>query len=181
MNRKHSIHCLIAAMLSVSIAGCADRYEERLVVRESRIPNAGNGVFTEHFIPAGARLGSYGGRFITGKEHRTLVAMNKWHYVMGLKPCVAAHTGGYTRIDGAQGNVFTRINFAPKQFQNVRFVKICDPPYVLVYATRDIHPGEELYIDYGKNYRYDFMRDPRVVRYFEDLGKDRPGTVSPSP
>ncbi|MBN1534884.1 MAG: SET domain-containing protein [Spirochaetes bacterium] len=169
---------LIALILLVTSVGCSERYEEHLFVNKSRIPDAGNGVFTDRFIPAGAKLGSYGGRFITRKEHLLLVAQNRWHYVMKLKPCAASHTGGYTRIDGAQGNVFTRINYAPKPFQNVRFVKICDPPYVLVYATRDINPGEELYIDYGKNYRYDFMKYPRVVHYFEELGNAR--SASPS-
>jgi SET domain-containing protein len=40
---------------------------------------------------------------------------------------------------------------------------------VRVVALRDIAAGEELWVDYGPNYRYDFMKDPAVIRFFDDL------------
>lgn len=61
------------------------------------------------------------------------------------------------------------MNYAPAEFQNVRFQKICEPPFVKIVALRDIAPGEELRIDYGPNYRYDFMKDEAVIKFFADL------------
>ncbi len=38
-----------------------------------------------------------------------------------------------------------------------------------IVALRDIAAGEELWVDYGPRYRYDFMEDPAVVTFFADL------------
>ncbi len=156
-----------------ALAGCARDYETDLAVRASSVPGAGNGVYAKVFIPADTLLGAYRGKFITREQHLSLVFHNKWHYVMGLKKCAAGSTGGYTRIDGSDGNVFTRINYAPGEFQNVRFVKICEAPYVQVYSIRDINPGEELFIDYGPNYRYEFMKNPEVIAHFRRMKEKR--------
>ena len=80
---------------------------------------------------------------------------------------------GITTIDGIKGNVFTRMNYAPAEFQNVRFEKICEAPFVKIVALRDIAAGEELWVDYGPRYRYDFMEDPAVIKFFADLHAQR--------
>ncbi len=89
--------------------------------------------------------------------------------MMGLLDCAKPHTGGITTIDGITGNVFTRMNYAPAEFRNVKFEKICEAPFVKIMALRDIAAGEELWVDYGPNYRYDFMNDPAVVTFFAEL------------
>jgi SET domain-containing protein len=89
--------------------------------------------------------------------------------MMGLLDCAKPHTGGITTIDGITGNVFTRMNYAPAEFRNVKFEKICEAPFVKIMALRDIAAGEELWVDYGPRYRYDFMDDPAVVKFFADL------------
>jgi hypothetical protein len=61
------------------------------------------------------------------------------------------------------------MNFAPAEFQNVKFEKICEAPFVKIVALRDIAAGEELWVDYGPRYRYDFMNDPAVIAFFDDL------------
>ncbi len=38
-----------------------------------------------------------------------------------------------------------------------------------IVTLRDIAAGEELWVDYGPRYLYDFMDDPAVVKFFEDL------------
>jgi hypothetical protein len=49
---------------------------------------------------------------------------------------------------------------------------------------KDIAAGEELWVDYGPNYRYDFMNDPAVVKFFADLharrAKERRSAESPT-
>jgi len=147
--------------------------EKNLEIRTSRIPHAGNGVFSTVAIPKGAYLGAYTGEFITDEEYLSRAAVNKWQYMMGLLNCAKPHTGGISTIDGIAGNVFTRMNYAPGEFQNVKFEKICEAPFVKIVALRDIAAGEELWVDYGPRYRYDFMDDPAVVKFFADLRAER--------
>ena len=65
------------------------------------------------------------------------------------------------------------MNYAPAEFQNVKFEKICEAPFVKIVALRDIAAGEELWVDYGPRYRYDFMEDPAVIKFFADLRAQR--------
>ncbi len=120
-------------------------------------------------IPKGAYLGAYTGEFITEDEDRRRYNADRWQDMMGLLDCAKPHTGGIAIIDGITGNAFTRMNYAPAEFRNVKFEKICEAPFVKIMALRDIAAGEELWVDYGPNYRYDFMNDPAVAKFFADL------------
>jgi SET domain-containing protein len=163
------------AVVAAAAVPCGQTiYEKALEIRTSRIPHAGNGVFTKVAIPKGAYLGAYGGEFISDELYSRRAAANRWQYMMGLLDCARPDTGGITPIDGIEGNVFTRMNYAPAEFQNVKFEKICEPPFVKIVALRDIAPGEELWVDYGPRYRYDFMDDPAVIEFFASLRKKRP-------
>ena len=117
------------------------------------------------------RLPDWG--FVTDEVYQRRLSADRWQYMMGLLDCAKPHTGGITTIDGINGNVFTRMNYAPAEFQNVKFEKICDPPFVKITALKDIAAGEELWVDYGPNYRYDFMNDAAVIKFFADLHAQR--------
>ena len=159
----------IAVAAAIAIPQGQSAYERDLEIRPSRIPHAGNGVYTKMAIPKGAYLGAYTGEFITEEEFLRRAKENRWQYMMGLLDCAKPHTGGIATIDGVHGNVFTRMNYAPAAYQNVKFEKTCEAPFVRVVALRDIAAGEELWVDYGPRYRYDFMEDPEVVKFFEGL------------
>src|SRR5512143_2613894 len=163
----------IVIATAASLWGGQSSFEKDLEIRTSRIPHAGNGVYTKVAIPKGAYLGAYGGEFITQEEYLRRVDANRWQYMMGLLDCAKPHTSGIAIIDGIDGNVFTRMNYAPAEFQNVKFEKICEAPFVRITALRDIAVGEELWVDYGPNYLYDFMTDPAVVKFFADLHAQR--------
>ena len=163
----------IALATAVALASCQSLYEKNLEIRPSRIPHAGNGVFTKVAIPKGAYLGAYTGEFITDDEYARRLIANRWQYMMGLLDCAKPHTGGIATIDGINGNVFTRMNYAPAEFQNVQFEKICEAPFVKILALRNIEAGEELWVDYGPRYRYDFMEDPAVIGFFTGLRAQR--------
>lgn len=169
--RSTSRILLLAVALATAAAGprAQSPHEQEFEIRTSRIPHAGNGVFAKAVIPKGAYLGAYGGELITDEEYLRRSAAGKWQYMMGLLDCAKPRTGGLVTIDGINGNVFTRINYAPAEFQNVKFEKICEPPFVKVVALREIAAGEELWVDYGPRYRYDFMEDPAVIAFFADL------------
>jgi SET domain-containing protein len=159
----------IAVATAIGLSSGQSLYEKDLEIRTSGIPHAGNGVYTKVAIPKGAYLGAYTGEFITEEEYWRRHNADRWQYMMGLLDCAKPHTGGITTIDGITGNVFTRMNYAPAEFRNVKFEKICEAPFVKIMALRDIAAGEELWVDYGPNYRYDFMNDPAVVTFFADL------------
>jgi SET domain-containing protein len=163
----------LAVAAAVSLAYGQTSFEKDLEIRPSRIPHAGNGVFTTLPLPKGAILGAYTGEFVSEEEYQRRAAEDHWQYMMGLLDCATSHTNGIRLIDGINGNVFTRMNYAPAEFQNVKFEKICEPPFVRIVALRNIAAGEELWVDYGPNYRYDFMQDPAVVQFFADLGARR--------
>jgi SET domain-containing protein len=164
-------HLLIVTAIAsaVALASGQSPFEKNLEIRPSGIPHAGNGVYTSVAIPKGAYLGAYTGEFIADAEYQRRLIANRWQYMMGLLDCAKPRTGGITTIDGIAGNVFTRMNYAPSEFQNVKFEKICEAPFVRIIALRDIAAGEELWVDYGPNYRYDFMEDAAVVKFFADL------------
>jgi SET domain-containing protein len=159
----------IAVATAVASSSGQSVYEKDLEIRPSRIPNAGNGVYAKVAIQKGSYLGAYTGEFITEDEYQRRLVADRWQYMMGLLDCVTPHTKGITTIDGIKGNVFTRMNYAPSEFQNVKFEKICEPPFVRIVALKDIAAGEELWVDYGPNYRYDFMKDAAVTKFFDDL------------
>ena len=171
--RLRSILAAVAVATAVAWPHGQTPYEKQLEIRTSRIPHAGNGVYTKVAIPKGAYLGAYTGEFITDEEYMRRASADRWQYMMGLLDCAKPYTGGITTIDGVDGNVFTRMNFAPAEFQNVKFEKICEPPFVKIVALRDIVAGEELWVDYGPKYRYDFMEDPAVIKFFADLHAQR--------
>ena len=171
--RLRSLLPVVAFAAAVALAHAQSPYEKNLEIRTSRIPNAGKGVFTKAAIPKGAYLGAYTGEFITEEEFRRRAAASRWQYMMGLLDCAKPHTGGLVTIDGINGNAFTRMNYAPPESQNVRFEKICEAPFVKIVALRDVAAGEELWVDYGPKYRYDFMEDPAVVTFFAGLRAKR--------
>ena len=44
---------------------------------------------------------------------------------------------------------------------------ICNPPYALIKTLRVIEAGEELYVDYGPDYDYEFMKDKEIQKFFK--------------
>ncbi len=142
--------------------------ESSLEIKTSLIPKSGKGVFATKKLQAGIVLGAYKGKFITEAEYDVLVEQDKWQYVMWFKDCAKPYLGNYVGADGKDdGNVFTRINYAPVKFQNVKFEKICEPPYALIKTLRVIDSGEELYVDYGPDYDYEFMKDKDIQKFFK--------------
>lgn len=164
------IVCAISACQSIPKAP-PNTWIQTFQVRKSNIPNAGNGVFATVRVPPGTDIGGYSGVYIGEADWKRLVDENKWHYVMQLPECAVKYTSPNTMIDGIQGSVHTRINYAPAEFQNVKYDYFCEQPFVRLVTIKEILPGEELYVDYGESYTYFFMEDPAVKKYFATLRK----------
>jgi hypothetical protein len=150
-------------------------YERRTAVRPSLIPHGGDGLFALEKIRSGETVGVYGGRLVSDAD-----CPKDESYVVILEDCALPKIKPYLYVDGkGSDSHVTRANFAPSvingvetHLQNARLETICDYPYVIYIATRDIEPGEEIWVSYGDEYDYDrFMVDKDVQRFFCDLVK----------
>ena len=121
--------------------------EKELEVKESGILDAGKGLFTTVFIPKGTRIVEYKGTITTWDAVR---ADPTNAYIYFLKPNYVIdareHTKSLARyVNDAQGLVRTK-----DRRNNAKFT--ADGLRVFIEATKDIQPGEEIFVSYGRKY-----------------------------
>jgi SET domain-containing protein len=122
--------------------------QNQLIVKRSTLPGAGKGLFTKTFIAGGSFVIEYKGRLTTWKDvmagknfNGYVYYINRNHVVdaKGCKECIARYANdakGITKVKGLSNNCsYTVIN-------NKVFIK----------AIKNIQPGEELLVSYGKEY-----------------------------
>jgi hypothetical protein len=144
-------------------------YEAQTEIRLSLIPGAGNGLFARVPITAGEVVGELGGRLVVDSD-----PVHGFAYLAALEACALPVAEPYRYLDARQhGGHVSRINFAPHRIngtvtglQNTELEQLCEHPWVIFTATRDIEAGEELLASYGDEYDYDFMWRPEVQAYF---------------
>jgi SET domain-containing protein len=145
-------------------------YEKKTIINKSRIPGAGNGLYAAVKIRKDETIGELGGRLVTDEDES-----QGNHYIASIPECAWEKTHPYKYIDAKEhGGHVSRINFAPSEIngiqtnlQNAAIKQICDHPYVIFIALRDIEPGEEIWSSYGPDYEYGhFMVIPEVRDFF---------------
>ena len=121
--------------------------EKQLEIKDSVIPGSGKGLFTKAFIPKGTRIVEYKGRIRTWKEVENEDTNYYIFYVTRNRIIDAQrHKKSFARyINDAKG-----LQKIKGLHNNVEFVR--DGPKVFVEATRNIPPGAELFVSYGKEY-----------------------------
>jgi uncharacterized protein len=121
--------------------------EKHLVVKDSTIPGAGLGLFTNIDIEKGARIVEYKGRITTWKEVKNdstnmyLYTINPKHVIdarrtMKALARYANDAKGITRIKGITNNC----------------VYVNDGLRAYIEAVKNIPAGAEILVDYGKPY-----------------------------
>ena len=159
-----------AAILKIN-----QQYEKKTVIKTSTIPGAGNGLYAAVKINKDEIIGELGGRLVSDddKSHGN-------HYIASIPECAWEKTHPYKYIDAKEhGGHVSRINFAPSEIngiathlQNATIKQICEYPYFIYIAVRDIEPGEEIWSSYGPDYEYNhFMNIPEVRDFFCGLVK----------
>jgi hypothetical protein len=121
-----------------------------LVIKKSRIPGAGKGLFTTKFIPKGKKIIEYRGEIIKWKEYLKRVKEEKDGYLFFVRrdKCIDAYnTPQYKARYANDARGLIRI---PGLKNNAQY-EIHDDRCFIV-ATRDIQPGEEILVDYTKEY-----------------------------
>ena len=125
-----------------------------LYVKKSKIPKAGKGLFTKDPIKRGEIVCEYEGEKLTWKEcearNATMPGKQKgaYYFFINNKNCVDASAalntfGRYANDAAGPGRVSGLRN-------NSRYDVIKGKPYIV--ASRNIKPGEEILVGYGKEY-----------------------------
>jgi len=121
-----------------------------LKVKTSLLPNAGKGLFTDKPIKKAEKIIEYKGEIIDWKEYEKRVRDDKDGYLFFInkKFCIDAYStpehkaryandaAGLSRVKGLKNNADYEI------FDNKCFI----------VARRDIEPGEEIFVNYTKEY-----------------------------
>ena len=121
--------------------------EKELEIKTSNIPGAGKGLFTKVFIAKGTPIVEYKGTVTTWdvvKDDPTNA------YIYFVKPNHVIDARDHPKmmaryVNDAKGLVRTKARTNNAQFKN-------EGLRVYIIATKDIQPGEEIFVEYGRKY-----------------------------
>lgn len=121
-----------------------------LTVKKSKLPNAGKGLFTDKPIKKGAKIIEYKGEIIDWKEYEKRVLLNKDGYLFFInkKRCIDAWSTPQHKARYA--NDAAGLSRIPGIKNNSDYEIFGDKCYIV--ASRDIKAGEEIYVNYTKEY-----------------------------
>jgi len=122
--------------------------EKHLLIKKSRIPGAGKGLFTKQFIAKGTRIVEYKGKITTwknvlqGKNFNAYVYFINRNYVIDAMRRKTALARYANDANGLSKNHTFR--------NNAKYV--IDGKRVFIEAKKDIEAGEEILVSYGNEY-----------------------------
>jgi uncharacterized protein len=134
--------------------------EKQLVVKKSNLPGAGKGLFTKKFIPKGTRIVEYKGKITTwGKvDHHN----GNNGYIYYVKRNHVIDAGNYEKALARYANDARGLQRLKGITNNSEYIE--DNLRVFIEAKKDIPPGGEILVDYGKEYW-------EVIKYNKKLDK----------
>jgi len=121
-----------------------------LYVKDSQLPMAGKGLFTDKPIRKNTRIIEYRGEIINWKEYEKRVAADQDGYLFFISKnhCIDAYpTPQYKARYANDAAGLKRV----KGLSNNSSYQIFDNKCYIV-AERDIKAGEEIFVDYTKDY-----------------------------
>ncbi len=135
-----------------------DLLELKLEIKESELPGAGKGLFAKEFIPKETRIVEYKGSITTWKEVEHDDGSNGYIYYVKKNHVIDAsrHPSALARYaNDAEG--LQRVKGVRN---NASYVE--DGLKVFIEAKRNILAGEEILVEYGKEY-WDVIRHNHKV------------------
>lgn len=126
-----------------------------LIIKKSRLPGAGNGLFTTKAIRKDSKIIEYRGEIIGYLEYRRRARKELDHYLFYLRRelCIdSLNTPQYKARYANDAAGITRLKGVRNNSDYVIFGDKC-----FVVASRDIKRGEEIFVNYTKPY-WDCMR-----------------------
>ena len=167
-NDNTTVRCKMRVCIGLPYCWRHMRSQLHLRVAKSQIPEAGNGVYAYHpdaniqkVFKKGDSITTYDGEFIDKEE----VDRRYTNSEEVTAPYVySIGTSGNNFVDAAcvrgVGGMF---NFKPytgkRNPNNVIAKKIKNENKVMLYAIRDIRNGEEMFLDYGRNYNVNLNQE----------------------
>jgi SET domain-containing protein len=139
--------------------------EKHLEIKPSTLPGSGMGLFTKTFIPKGSRIVEYKGRITTWKEvehdsdNGYIFTVTPKHVIDARphKKALARYANdarGLSRVKGLTNNcVYNREGLK-----------------IYIESVRDIQPGSEIFVGYGKDY-WDVVRSNQKIDKKNGKGK----------
>jgi SET domain-containing protein len=141
--------------------------EKHLFIKESTIPNAGRGLFTKAFIPKGENIVQYKGRVTTWKEISANGVDNLYIMYVTAKNVIDANN--YKKSFARYANDASGLTKIKGLKNNGAYVHD-EKGKVFIEAKRDILPGEEIFVGYGKDY-WDTIRHNMKIGAEEEKKK----------
>lgn len=122
--------------------------EKQLLIKRSKIPGAGKGLFTKKFIPKGARIIEYKGKITTWKEVLSGNEFNGYVYYVTRNHVIDAMTRKNSL--GRYANDAQGLSKIKGMVNNTRYVE--DGKKVFMEAVKNIPEKTEILVSYGKKY-----------------------------
>lgn len=141
--------------------------EKTLIIKRSQIPGAGKGLFTKQPIEKGARIVEYKGRPITWKEAKQQKGINAYLFFITAEKVLDAKT--YLKSLARYANDARGFIRIKGLLNNAEYV--IEEGRVFVDAKRAIAKGEEILVDYGKDYWNNLKRDLEAASKGERVAK----------
>ena len=120
-----------------------------LYVKESQLPNSGNGLFTAIDIYKDEIISIFKGEILSDEEAERRMISGEDAYFMNLlngKILDCKNTECFAKYaNDAAG-------FSKSEYKNNAKISLDDEGNVCLIATRKIKSGEEIFCDYGKRY-----------------------------
>ena len=133
---------------------CADSDFFLLELKPSLIPGAGLGVFAKADFDAGIILCEYRGAVFLRETEKEIIKLNN--------RCLTLNNNGFIAGNNCIATYVNDIIDLEESKKNKEFIKHKDKDYncsyqrtyskMFIVSTKPIKEGEELYVDYGKNY-----------------------------
>lgn len=122
--------------------------EKQLVIKRSKIPGAGKGLFTKKFIAKGTGIVEYKGRATTWKLVQQQKQFNGYVYYINRNLVIDAKN--YLKTFGRYANDAKGTSKIKGVTNNCRYV--VNGQKVFIEAIKNINAGEEILVSYGKEY-----------------------------
>jgi SET domain-containing protein len=127
--------------------------EKKVEVRESGLPGAGKGLFAKALIPSGTRIVEYKGKITTWKEVDDNDGNNGYIYYVKRDHVIDA--AGHPKALARYANDARGLQRVKGISNNAEYVE--DGLRVYIESRKDIQPGQEILVEYGKEY-WDVIR-----------------------
>ncbi len=127
--------------------------EKKVEVKLSKLPKAGKGLFAKEFIPKNTRIVEYKGKITTWKEVDDNDGNNGYIYYVKRHHVIDASR--YSSALARYANDARGLQRVKGMTNNSEYVE--DGLKVYIESRKDIPAGEEILVEYGKEY-WDVIR-----------------------